>query len=74
MPRFQVVRVELIGYHLGSGKLGDVYDQLQELYDLPDSHGHEQVAAQPCCDPAAVPPGACPPEEAWRIVLRQARR
>lgn len=74
MPNAQVVRIEMIGQHIGSGRLSDVYDALQELYDLPDSHGHDQVTAQPCCDSLALPPPTLAEAEARRIILRQARR
>jgi hypothetical protein len=74
MARPEVIRIELIGQHYGSGRLGDVYDALQELYDLPDSHGHDQLVVERCCEPMALPPGGCSEAEARRIILRQARR
>lgn len=73
MPNRQVVRIEVIGYHLGSGKTGDVYDALRELFDLPDSHGHDSVDSEPCYDPYALPPDDCPEAVARRVILRQAK-
>ena len=53
-PSKGIVCLVMIGLHVGSGRMGDVYDLLQQAYSLGPSDGHEQERAEPCCDPAAL--------------------
>lgn len=48
-----LVLIEMVGFHLGSGQLGDVYDALSEVHDLPSSAGHKQIDVEPCCTEVA---------------------
>jgi hypothetical protein len=69
-----LVIIELIGYHLGTGRTGDVYDALQDAFDLPASHGHEQMGAQPCCEDAGTAGRELRDQDARAALLRLARR
>jgi hypothetical protein len=72
-PEDRFVSLELIGFHLSHGELGNVYDALADLYELPLDEGHAQMAVQPCCDSSGG--GQTVEEaEARRRILRRARR
>jgi hypothetical protein len=69
-----LVIVELIGYHLGTGRSGDVYDALQDAFDLPAGHGHEQMAAERRCESAGAAAREVRDQDARAALLRLARR
>lgn len=72
-PEDRFVSLELIGFHLSHGELGNVYDALAEMFELPLDEGHAQRAVQPCCDSSGG--GQTMEEaEARRRILRRARR
>jgi hypothetical protein len=69
-----LVVIELIGYHVGAGRTGDVYDALQDAFALPSGQGHDQMAAGPCCENVDPAGREVREQDARAALVRLARR
>lgn len=66
------VVIEAIGPHLRRHP-NNPYDTVQEVYELPDDSGHDQLPVGPCCSGLPQTP-SLPSETAHRRLLRLCRR
>ncbi len=69
-----VFDIVAFGPHLGHGEVGDVYDDLADMFDLPADERHAQLDVEPCCtdlDPAGRTVGV---EDGVKQIERMTRR
>ena len=61
-----------VGFHLGSGRPGDVYDAVRRRFGLPPDHGHnKEQNVDPCCMlVGSAAPGYTTDETRKRILAR----